>query len=377
MKIASLDFVQRDVRSPLQFRPHEYAQIVARMFVQTSRDNVPVVAAGVAFFALLSIFPLISASLSIYGYFADLSDIQGLANFLRPLMPESAWVIISDQIASVVSAPSTELSLRIVFSLLFALYTAGAGIRAILRAMNVAYGEEEKRSVLQFYAVAFGMTLGMFAFVYLSLLIIIGIPAALAFLNLDRTASVFAGNLPWVVLITVFMLGSGFVYRFGPSRRWARKRWIVPGVLFTTVSWLMISWAFSFFVRNFGQYEATYGGISAVVVLLLWFWLTAMTVIIGAELNAEMERQTLADTTRGPERPVGKRHARMSDFLTGAMRRLFPEKFVHAPSLNEQDKPVNPSAPDLHLLDIDLPDTDPDDMDPADIDLPKSETDPS
>lgn len=355
MKISSLDFVQRDVGSPLHFKPIEYAQIASRVFVQTNRDNVPVVAAGVAFFALLSIFPLISASLSIYGYFADISDVQGLANFLRPLMPESAWVLISDQIASVVSAPSTELSLRIIVSLLFALYTAGAGIRAILRAMNVAYGEEEKRSILQFYAVAFTMTLGLFAFVYLSLLIIIGIPAAMAFLNLDRTASILSGNLPWAVLLGMFMFGSGIVYRFGPSRRPARKRWVVPGVLFTTISWLLISWGFSFFVRNFGQYEATYGGISAVVVLLLWFWLTAMTVIVGAELNAEMERQTLADTTRGPDRPIGLRSARMSDFLTVPMRRLFPDRFPDAPSLRVQTKPFNPGAPDLLKPDIDPP----------------------
>lgn len=360
MKIASLDFVQRDVGSPINFRPAEYGQIAARVFVQSSRDNVPVVAAGVAFFALLSIFPLISASLSIYGYFADLSDVQGLANFLRPLMPESAWVIISDQIASVVSAPDTELSLRIVVSLLFALYTAGAGIRAVLRAMNVAYGEEEKRSILQFYAIAFGMTLGMFAFIYLSLIIIIGIPAALAFLNLDRTASILSGNLPWVALLTMFMFGSAIIYRFGPSRRPARKRWVVPGVLFTTVSWLGISWGFGIFVRNFSQYEATYGGISAVVILLLWFWLTAMTVIVGAELNSEMERQTLADTTRGPERPIGTRHARMADYLTSVMRQMFPEKFPNAPSLDEQDKPINPSAPDFALLEADPPRPDPD-----------------
>lgn len=109
MKIASLDFVQRDVGSPLKFNLREYGQIAARVFLQINRDNVPVVAAGVAFFALLSIFPLISASLSIYGYVADLSDVQGLVNFLRPLMPEAAWVIISDQIASVVSAPDLPL----------------------------------------------------------------------------------------------------------------------------------------------------------------------------------------------------------------------------------------------------------------------------
>lgn len=351
MKIASLNFVQRDVSTPLGFRPHEYAQIVARVFVQVNRGNVPVVAAGVAFFALLSIFPLISASLSIYGYFADLNDIQGMATFLRPLMPESAWVIISEQIASVVSAPGNELSVRILLSLLFAFYTAGAGIRALLRAMNVAYGENEKRSILVFYATAFLMTLGMFAFVYISLMVIIGVPAMLTFLNLDRMANILSGWLPWVLLLTVFMFGAGIVYRFGPSRRPPRKRWVVPGVLFTTVTWLLISWGFSAFVRNFGQYEATYGGISAVIVLLLWFWLTAMTIIIGAEVNAEMERQTIADTTRGPTRPLGRRQARMADFLTVVMRRMFPERFPEAPSLSVQIKPVDPGPPDALISD--------------------------
>lgn len=347
MKIASLNFIQRDVTSPWGFRPYEYGQIATRVFVQINRDNVPVVAAGVAFFALLSVFPLISASLSIYGYVADLSDIQGLANFLRPLMPESAWAIISDQIASVVSAPNSDLSLRILFSLLFAFYTAGAGIRAILRAMNLAYNEDEKRSILVFYATAFGMTLGMFAFVYLSLFVIIGIPAVLTFLHFDETASLLSGHLPWILLLITFMFGSGIIYRFGPSRRPPRKRWVIPGIVFTTISWLLISWVFSFFVRSFGQYEATYGGISAVIVLLLWFWLTAMTVIVGAELNAEMERQTLTDTTRGPERPVGKRRARMADYLSAIMRQRFPDRFPDAKPLYRQTRPVNPGAPDL------------------------------
>ncbi|MEM7728353.1 MAG: YihY/virulence factor BrkB family protein [Pseudomonadota bacterium] len=346
MKIASLDFVQRDVSTPLGFRPREYAQIAARVFVQVNKDNVPVVAAGVAFFSLLSVFPLISASLSIYGYFADLADVQGMANFLRPLMPESAWVIISDQIAAVVAAPDGELSLRIFVSLLFALYTAGAGIRAVLRAMNVAYGEDEKRSILMFYATAFMMTLGMFAFIYASLMVIIGIPAILTFLHLDDTARILSGWLPWVLLLAVFMFGAGIIYRFGPSRRPPRKRWVVPGVLFTTVTWLGLSWGFAQFVRSFGRYEATYGSISAVIVLLLWFWLTAMTVIIGAELNAEMERQTIADTTRGPERPVGLRRARMADFLTDAMRRLFPGRFPNAVDPEEQLRPPDPTAPD-------------------------------
>ena len=346
MKLASLDFVQRHVTSPLHFRPREYLQIAARTFAQINKDNVVVVAAGVAFFALLSMFPLISAMLSIYGYFADLSDVQDLANTLRPLMPESAWTIVSDQIASVVSAPNNELSFRIIISLLVALYSAGAGIRALLRAMNVAYGEDEKRNIFVFYLTAIGMTVGLFLFVYTVLFVVVGIPAMLAFLQLDGIAEVLSSHLPWIFLVGAFAFGAFVIYRFGPSRRPARKRWVVPGVVFTTISWLALSWGFSKFVATFGRYEATYGGLSAVIVLLLWFWLSATVVIIGAELNAEMERQTLADTTRGDARPVGLRRASMSDYLTVAMRRLFPGRFPHAASLAVQAAEPETSAPD-------------------------------
>ena len=347
MKIASLDFVQRRVDSPLHFKAREWLQIAARTFTQINKDNVPVVAAGVAFFALLSMFPLISAMLSIYGYFADIGDVQAMAEYARPLMPEEAWNIVSGQVEAVVNAPNSSLSLRIVISLLVALYSAGAGIRALLRAMNVAYGEDEKRNIVMFYLTAVGMTLGLFLFVYTTLAIVAGIPIALSFLNLDATAEALASTLPWVALIFAFGFGAFIIYRFGPSRRPARKRWVMPGVIFTTISWLFLSWGFSLFVRHFGNYNETYGGLSAVIVLLLWFWLTAMTVIMGAELNAEMERQTLADTTRGPDRPIGTRRASMSDYLTLAMRRMFPERFPHARSVLEQAMEPDASAPDV------------------------------
>ena len=345
--LASLDFVQRPVTTPLGFRPREYAQIVVRTFTQLNKDNVVVVAAGVAFFALLSMFPMLSAMISIYGYFADINDIQGIANTIRPLMPEQAWTLISEQIAAVISAPNDELSFRILISLLFALYTAGAGIRALLRAMNVAYGEDEKRNIFVFYLTAVGMTLGLFVFVYTTLAVVIVVPALLAFLRLEGTAAVVASNLPWVLLIFAFGLGAFVVYRFGPSRRPARKRWVMPGVVFTTLSWLLISYGFTVYVRAFGSYDVTYGSLSAVIVLLLWFWLSATVVIVGAELNAEMERQTLADTTRGHTRPVGQRKASMADYLTLAMRRMFPGRFPHARTLEAQAAEPDPSAPDM------------------------------
>ncbi len=351
MKLASLNFTQRHVDTPLRFTAGEYLHIAARAFVQSSRDNVSVVAAGVAFFALLSMFPLISALLSIYGFFADISHIQALSGMMEPLLPAQAWAIIAGQIEAVVSAPNSTISVRIFVSLLFAFYTAGAGIRALLRAMNVAYGENETRNIFVFTLTAAGMTLGLFLFVYATLFVVVGIPAALRFFRLDETATIIGGALPWVILIGAFGFGAAIVYRFGPSRRPARKRWVMPGVIFTTLSWLLISWGFSKFVQTFGQYEVTYGGLSAVIVLLLWFWLTAMTVIIGAEINAEMERQTIADTTRGPDRPLGKRGARMADYVTKTMRQSFPDRFPHAPSLSEQDAPPDVTPPDVPRFD--------------------------
>lgn len=354
MPFGSLNFIQRRVKNPWQFTLHEYWQITQRVLVQLNKDNVAVVGAGVAFFSLLSLFPMISAGLSIYGYFADLSDVQVMANRVSAILPPDAWAIISAQIADVVSAPNSELSIRIILSLLFGLYAAGAGIRALLRAMNVAYNETETRNPVLFFLTAVGMTLGLFVFTYLSLVLIVGVPAALAFLNLDETAQQIARYLPWIILVILFGFGAGVIYRFGPDRRPPRKRWVMPGVIFTTLSWLMISWAFQYFVKTFGSYQATYGSLSAVIVLLLWFWLTAMTVIVGAEINAEMERQTTEDTTRGPFRPVGLRQSKVADFLSLIMRRRYGHQFPHALSTQKQDEPIDPSAPTL----IDLEDAD-------------------
>jgi len=180
--------------------------------------------------------------------------------------------------------------------------------------MNIAYEEIEKRNFFFFFVYGSMMTLGSFVLIWLSLTVIVGVPALLHFLSLDQTAENAARLLPWLLLIAVFAFAVGVMYRFGPSRRPARKRWVFPGIAFATLSWLFISYGFSKFVAEFGNYNATYGSLSAVVILLVWLWLTANVVIIGAEFNSELERQTLHDTTRGPERPLGRRGATMADF---------------------------------------------------------------
>ena len=302
-------------RSPWEFTARDWWAIIRRTWREIHDDNVTIVAAGVAFFTLLAIFPLITACLSIYALFADASQVESLTQSVNSVLPEQAWNILQAQIVSVVTAPNAGLGLGIAIGLLIALWSAGAGIRAVMRAMNIAYGEKETRSLAAFYGIASSMTLAVILFVWLSLAVIIGVPAFLALMKLEGLTVGFSRAIPWLLLISVFAFSSGVLYRFGPSRRPAKKRWVMPGIIFTTVTWLIQSFAFSKFIAAFGNYNAVYGSLSAVIILLIWFWLTAYTVIVGAELNAEMERHTTVDTTRGPDRPLGHRGAAMADYV--------------------------------------------------------------
>lgn len=305
---------QSAVEWPWQFTLRDWRQIITRVAKEVGHDNVGVVAAGVAFFSLLAIFPLITACLSIYGYFADPAKVQDMLMGVSGVMPGDAWVLLNDQITSVVAQPDAKLGVGIAVGLLIALYSAGSGIRAIMRAMNIAYGEVESRGFAKFYALAGTMTLSTILFLWVALAVIIGVPAILTILKLEGLAALVTKALPWISLIGLFAFALGVLYRYGPSRRPAKNRWVYPGIIFTSVSWLIMSAGFSFFVANFGSYNATYGSLGAVIVLLMWFWLTAFVVIVGAELNAEMERQTCVDTTRGPDRPAGQRGAVVADF---------------------------------------------------------------
>jgi len=307
-----------DVVSPLKFTRKDIWHIAKCSWGEISRDNVPIIAAGVAFFALLALFPLISACLSIYGYLADPASAQNHLNQISSLLPPEAWSLINAQVQSVASAPKTGLGLRIICSLLFAFWAAGAGIRAMMRALNIAYEEREKRHPIKFYSLAFLLTLSMALVIIAALGVIVGLPALLNILKLDDISGVLTRWLPWGLLVTVFALMTTVLYRYGPSRRPAKLRWLMPGVLFAALSWLLISAGFSHFVSAFNTYNATYGSLSAVIILLIWLWLTSFAIIMGAEINGEMERHTSSDTTQGPDRPIGERGAVMADYLRTA-----------------------------------------------------------
>ena len=301
---------------PWEFSLRDWWQITKRWFVQLNADNVTVAAAGVAFFSLVALFPLISAALSLYGYFADPRSVEPLLNEVTEFLPAESRQVLVDQVNAVLGAERQALGFGFLVSLGLALYSAGAGIRALMRALNIAYGEVERRPFWQFYLTAFGFTVMMGLFFGLAFLAVVVIPIAIGFIPyMDAATAQLAKVLPFIGVVTVFFFACFTLYRFGPDRRPAKKRWTWPGAMFATVCWLGGSYAFASFVANFGNYNATYGSIASVMILLLWLFLTALVVILGAELNAEMERQTLIDTTRGPAKPLGIRGANMADFL--------------------------------------------------------------
>jgi len=223
----SRDFAQCDVDSPWKYKGKDWWAVTKRVFWAAQFDNVSVIAAGVAFFSLLAVFPLISAALSTFSYFADPSDVDGITRTVGALMPGEAYKILENQVETVLSADLEAVSFGIVLSLGFALFSAGAGIRAMMRAMNVAYEEVESRNPAVFFIFGLLMTIGSLMFVWLSLFVIIGVPAALKFANLDGSAEIATRYLPWILLVTVFSFACGVMYRFGRAAR--------PGLLANAV----------------------------------------------------------------------------------------------------------------------------------------------
>lgn len=339
MKDFAQNFVQTDVDAPWKFSLADWWDVAKRTFKAAHHDNVGVIAAGVAFFSLLAVFPLITAALSTVSYFANPSDVEGITQTVATLLPGEAFAILDDQINSVLSAPPINASFGIILSLGIALISAGTGIRAMMRAMNVAYQEKETRNPAVFFLFGLLMTIGSLIFVWLSLFVIIGVSAALTNANFEQSAGFATRTLPWILLVTVFCSACGVMYRFGPSRRPARKRWVFPGIGFALIGWIFISFGFSKFVLHFGAYNETFGGLASVIILLIWLWLTAMVVILGAELNSELERQTIADTTRGPARPIGSRGAVMADFIAR-----------DTPLQTAQDEITDPTGADIESL---------------------------
>ncbi len=305
----------RLAHSPADIPWPGWKQVIRRTFNEMISDRISLVAAGCAFYATLALFPAITMLISLYGLAFDPVTVEPQLQVLQDLLPPSAYQLIADRVHLLVTKPPGALTLGLLISVVVTLWSTTTGTKSILGALNLAYEERERRSFLRFQATAILMTLIALLGAVLGLALLVGLPVALDFIGMGALSSVLA-RIASVALLLIFVVGSlSLLYRFGPSREQPRWRWVTPGSLLATVLWLVASTMFSLYVGRVASYDATYGPLGAVAGMMMWFYVTVYVVLLGAELNAELELQTVRDSTGGPPKPIGRRGAYVADHV--------------------------------------------------------------
>jgi membrane protein len=305
----------RGARVPTDVPARGWRDVLRRSWREIKSDRLSIIAAGVAFYALLAVFPTLLALVAVYGLVADPGDVERQLASFAGLLPSEAADVLLAQLHDLVQTDRGALGLGAVLGLVLALWSASAGVRTLMEALNVAYDEDERRGFLRFHGTALLLTTaGIVGFVAI-VGVLVAVPVATAWLGLESTLGTLVNLARWPLLAVAVMAGLAVLYRYGPSRRAPRWQWASAGAVLAMVLWVVASAGFSFYVSRFGNYNATYGAAGAIVVLLMWFLLSAYVVLVGAEVNAELERQTKRDTTVGPAQPQGRRGAHAADTL--------------------------------------------------------------
>ena len=302
----------RAANDPTDIPAPGWRDIAVRIYQEFLNDRVLSVAAGVTFYTLLSLAPAIAALVTCYGLFADVGTINEHLSTMQGVLPSGAIDIIGDQVKRIAAKPSGTLGLTFFTTLILSIWSANAAMKAMFDALNVVYEEEEKRNLFWLNLRSLTFTVGALVFIILALSAIVVLPVVFNFLGLGDGAWLIA-MLRWPALLAVLLGGLAVLYRYGPSREHARWRWVGIGSAVAGLLWLVASILFSYYVSNFGNYNETYGSLGAVIGFMTWIWISATIVLVGGEINAEVEHQTGRDTTTSPERPLGQRGARMAD----------------------------------------------------------------
>lgn len=305
----------RLAEAPGEIPSRGWRDILMRVWLETGEDRVLSVAGSMAFFTLLALFPGLSALVALYGLFADNSTIGEHLSALAFVLPAGAYELIAAQIELAVKASSGALGFRFAFSVLLALWSANSGMKATFDGLNVAYNEKERRSIVALNLQSLGFTLLAILAGIVAIGVVIALPLAFAFLHVDRDAEFWISLLRWPVMVFAVWVALVVLYRFGPSRAQPKWRWVTWGSTLAALLWVLVSSLFSWYVAGFGSYDSSYGPLGAIIAFMTWIWLSATVVLLGAELNAEMEHQTARDSTTGPPLPLGQRGANMADTI--------------------------------------------------------------
>jgi membrane protein len=303
----------REARTPSQIPLRGWRDILLRIWANIGQHRVLAIAAGITFYGLLAIFPGIAAALALYGFFADPHSAQGLFDQLSGVLPGGGQDILRDQITRLTTQPAAKMGFAFILGLSLSLWTASSGVRALIDALNIVYREDERRSLVKLYAFSILATIAVIIFFMLVSLTLIALPIALDYLWLGGISKFLLNLLRWPLLFCIGAFALAAIYRYGPSRTEARWRWISWGSGGATVAWVAASLLFSWYAANLGNYNKTYGSLGAVIGFMTWMWISAIVLLLGAEVNAEMEHQTVRDTTVGNDKPLGKRGAWVAD----------------------------------------------------------------
>ena len=326
----------RDATSPWQMPFSAWKQVLWRVWEESGKDNIGLVAAGVAFYGFLAIVPLLGATVLLYGLVADQATVVDNFRSLTSVMPPDAAKLIADQLLAVVNTSGGKKGVGLAIAIVLALFSARSAAGSVISALNIAYEEKEKRSFIWLSVLAILMTAGAAMLAVLAALAI-AILAKLEALVPDAPDWLLATfkALSYVVLALVGAGAVGMLYRFGPSRSQARWVWLTPGSLFSSIFWILLTLLFGVYVANFGNYNATYGSLGAIVVMLTWLYLSSYVLLFGAEINAELEHQTRRDTTTGRSLPLGRRGAFVADHVSPMKQPSLPAQSAARAGLSD------------------------------------------
>lgn len=305
----------RTAALPTAIPPPGWWDILWRVLKRLGSDNITLVSAGLALYALLSVFPGLAAAVSIYGLFATPADVVKHMSAFSGILPPGVWDIFNRQLQTVTRHGQSTLSVAAVLGLVLALWSARSAMSALMTATNIAYGEHERRGFIVQVLVSLALTVAAVVGFLTMLLLGIAIPVTLTILGTQAWLQWLADAVQWVLLWFFTSVALAVVYRYAPARTPARWRWVSWGSTIAATLWLAMSALFAVYVGAFANYGKTYGALGGVIALLMWFYFSSVLVVFGAEINAEMERQTRRDTTAGPEVPMGKRGAYAADTL--------------------------------------------------------------
>jgi membrane protein len=315
----------RNATKPTEVPKAGWLDILVRTKQQLGEDNLTIVAAGVAFYGFVAVVPALAAMVAIYGLVADPSQVTDQVTALASVLPGEVLPLLRDQMIRITSNDSAA-GIGAIIGVSLAIYSSANATKALISGLNIAYDETEKRSFLKLTLVALVLTIAGIIAAALAIGLVALLPSVLERMNITSGVELLLNIVRWPLLVGGFIVSLAVLYRYGPCRNDAQWKWVSPGAIVAAILWLIGSAIFSLYVSKFASYDKTYGPLGAVVVFLMWLYISALTVLIGAEFNSEMERQTKRDTTEGPEKPLGARGANSADTVGPTREEMRPPK---------------------------------------------------